>query len=568
MKTSNISFIKFAAGILGAYIVLTTLYFNLGYLNRIDERVKGVDGVYYYMYLPSLLLDGDIDFSNEVSNYFGEKQVEKDRTKTGMVGNHWPVGPAIFWAPFFLLAHFITLICNSMGSSFPFGGHSGLYTTFVYLANSLYGVSGFILIYYSLKRFFVFRDILLASLITLLCSPLTYYLWPFTTMSHTISFFAVSLFIFAFFRYGINWRTAICAGLMFLARWQDILFALPLIIYIAQDFFQTKAQKGYLWIKWIVRHFGFVLVFFITVFPQLFVWKILYGQWIMPASTAQEIDVLNLHPIKVLFGAETGLFAYHPLLILGVVGLPILFKKNRMWGMYCSLAILIQVLFVASIQRSAGWAFGNRFLVGMLPFLAFGIAAVFERIKNYRLLLSMATVSVLFFCYWNQIFVFQYQKGLIPRSGPLTREQLINDKFRIMNVYDSEKAFDAGLNYLNKRQYRRSFNEAQKADALASGREKVLLLKAISSFLCRNSQQSQETFKQLIKIEANEPLYKLGLAYAYLAEGKINYTKSLLERIDDSETQWIQKIIDNKVQSVNPDFYKRISRKLRHFQDQ
>ena len=556
---------KFAAGVLGTYIALTILYCNLGYLDHINLRVSGIDGVYYYMYLPSVLLDGDIDFSNEVSYYFGEKQVEKDRTKTGMVGNHWPIGPAIFWAPFFLLAHFITSIGNSIGSSLPANGYSGLYTTFVYLANSLYGVSGFFFIYYSLKRFFAFRDILLACLVILLCSPLTYYLWSFSTMSHTISFFAVSMFIFAFLRYGIGLRLAICSGLMFLVRWQDILFILPLIIYVVHDFYQRRKKNGFLYTKWLAHHLGFVIVFFITVSPQLFVWKIIYGQWIMPASTSQKIDVLNLHTIKVLFGSETGFFAWHPILILGVIGLPILFKKRRMWGIYCSLAILIQVLFVASIQKSAGWAFGNRFLIGTLPFLTFGLAALFERIKNYRLLRSMAIVSVIFFCYWNQVFVFQYQKGLIPHSGPLTREQFIDDKFRIKRVYDSEKLFNRGVKLLEKKQPCRSLEEAIKADAIVPRREKVLLLKAVGSLLCKNYQQSQMAFQQLIDIKTSESLYKLGLAYSYFAEGKINHTKSLLEVMDDSETQWIRKLIDNKVKSIDPNFLKRIFRKLTHF---
>ena len=39
-------------------------------LPRADGQLVGSDGVYYYVYLPSLLLDGDLDFSDEYAYFF------------------------------------------------------------------------------------------------------------------------------------------------------------------------------------------------------------------------------------------------------------------------------------------------------------------------------------------------------------------------------------------------------------------------------------------------------------------------------------------------------------------
>ena len=551
--------------ILVAYAVLTALYCSLGYLTHLESRVKGVDACYYYMYLPSIVLDGDIDFSDEVSRYFGPTQAEKSRTSTGRVGNHWPVGPAVFWAPFFLIAHAITLIGNVFGATLPSHGYLGLHTTFVYVANSMYGVLGILLLCASLRRFFELNVASLACLVVLLATPLAYYLWPFTPMSHTVSFFAVSLFIWVFLRYGIGLRTAICVGLMFLARWQDVLYCLPILFLAGRDLLQNIRCGDFRPLNWVARHIGMAALFLLTVSPQLIAWKILYGHWIMPPSAAQKIDFTHLHLIKTLFGMENGLLSWHPLLILGVIGLPFMVRIEREWGWYCSIAIALQLIFVSSLQASAGWSFGNRFLVSALPFFAFGTAALFDRMWKHNVLLYASVAVVFFFVVWNQLFVYQYQRGLIPRSLPLTWRQLIDEKFIIHKVNRSEQLYRAGTIHLSRNDYFASLEHARKADALAPGREKVILLRAVAALLCRRFNESQDAFRQLVIIDEREGLYKLGLAYACAEAGEKDLARHLVEGLNDPGVGWMLKYYLMGKKSVEPLFFERVAKKLLSF---
>src|SRR5688500_3190536 len=56
----------------------------------------------YFAYIRSLVFDGDLDFRNEWEHW-GLKALPT--TATGRMANPYPIGPALLWAPFFLVAH-------------------------------------------------------------------------------------------------------------------------------------------------------------------------------------------------------------------------------------------------------------------------------------------------------------------------------------------------------------------------------------------------------------------------------------------------------------------------------
>src|SRR5579871_3261919 len=76
--------------------------------------VRG-DGVGYYAYLRSTLIDHDLRFENDylqANESFVLSKVDAQGkllprlyTKTGYVENHFAVGPAILWAPVLLVVH-------------------------------------------------------------------------------------------------------------------------------------------------------------------------------------------------------------------------------------------------------------------------------------------------------------------------------------------------------------------------------------------------------------------------------------------------------------------------------
>src|SRR5689334_21196269 len=58
----------------------------------------------YYIYLPSALIDGDLDFSNQMAQNWGAEQElstldTSRRTATGLIANKYPVGMAMTLLP-------------------------------------------------------------------------------------------------------------------------------------------------------------------------------------------------------------------------------------------------------------------------------------------------------------------------------------------------------------------------------------------------------------------------------------------------------------------------------------
>src|SRR5438552_1720015 len=87
-------------------LFLFSLLFFLALLRvpRVDGQLLGSDGVYYYVYLRSLVIDHDLDFTNEYT-YYHVSTATAPKTPTNLAPNKYAIGPALLWMPFFLAAH-------------------------------------------------------------------------------------------------------------------------------------------------------------------------------------------------------------------------------------------------------------------------------------------------------------------------------------------------------------------------------------------------------------------------------------------------------------------------------
>ena len=105
----------------------------------LKQTVYG-DGIYYYSWLRSIVVDGDINFANEYVAFGADQQL----TVKGLLGNIYSVGPAIMWLPQFLLTH---RLLNSTGFTLP-------YQLTVGLTSVLYALVGLFLLYQTLAKLF------------------------------------------------------------------------------------------------------------------------------------------------------------------------------------------------------------------------------------------------------------------------------------------------------------------------------------------------------------------------------------------------------------------------------
>ena len=113
------------------------------------------DGVGYYAYIRSLLIEHKLDFANDwraANESFSMGRVRPDGsinpldyTRTGHLDNHFAVGPSILWAPFLVPVHYALLTLQRFGINVQANGYSRPYVVTMALATALYGFLGLLI---------------------------------------------------------------------------------------------------------------------------------------------------------------------------------------------------------------------------------------------------------------------------------------------------------------------------------------------------------------------------------------------------------------------------------------
>lgn len=305
------------------------------------------DGIFYYSWVRSAVVDHDIDFINEYA-HFG---VSQPKTILGEYGNKYSVGAAVLWYPWFLWTH---TIVKGTGYELP-------YQLAIGVASMLYVFTGFILLYRLLLTRFTQQSSLFTMLAIAGATNLLFYGSLDTVNSHAVSFFASVMLLTFLLEKEKKWfRIGCLVGLVALIRTQDSVLALA-----ALPFFKKPQQ-------FLLLAAGALYVFI----PQLLVWQILYGKfWVSPyVSTIEGFNFLQPHIIGVLFSLSNGLFLWTPVVVIGIVGL-LLHHKTQKILVWMAISILAQLYIVAS--WSIWWqgaSYSGRMFVSSLPFIAFGIA--------------------------------------------------------------------------------------------------------------------------------------------------------------------------------------------------
>lgn len=437
-----------------SWLVLVYLTINLfnsaiGYYRPADHMASGVDGIHYYIYLPSLWLDHDLDFKNQLDwaydHHYYQLNNENGRYLTspsGKPGNQWSIGPAILLSPFFLMAHLCILITGMD----PQGGFSPYHQLFCFAGNSLYGFMAVILLGRFLQHYVKPSASLFGCLGILLSSSHTYYLNPIGYMPPGLSVFSMALLLWAWHYHRISTLTGIFAGLMFITRWQYVLVIIPLL---GCELWEKRSKFP------LIKFLRFSLAFWLVAFIQLSAWKSLYESFFtVPHGTSQWAPAWG-HVYEVLFGSMRGAFFLHPFLILGFIGffLPApKWLKITAWGLFAGQLTVI----ASSADWAGGHSFGQRFFDGMLPFWGMGAAFCIQFIHSHKRMVQLLWILLLISALWNQAFIFQYQAKMIPRTQHLTHQQWLTDKIFIHRAFKvHQHLFEArtALNMGNNRLY-------------------------------------------------------------------------------------------------------------------
>lgn len=404
-------------------------------------RIGESDAIEYYSYLPSLWFDGDLDFTNEYRHFYledpegraGFKKTFLDRsTPTGLKLNFGPVGSALLWSPFFLAAHAIVLIRESMGATVAIDGLSQTYRSAVTFGSALYGAIG-LLLCYRLARRFAPPPLAFVAVVTLWwATPVAYYMYVAPGMSHAPSLFAVALFFTLWpwveSRFTSLWRWALwgmSAGLMALVREQDLLFAAAAALLA----FSPKVAMGVF--DRLRRLAVFGLASLVVFSPQFWIYMVLNGQPGPSHHVQDKMSWISPHALEVLFSPQHGLFFWSPILLFFVAGGLLFFRRDKTAAMIALTGFLLQVYISGAVESwTQAGAFGSRRFVGATVVFAL-MGAHFLRWLEPKIK-TVGVFALSAFCIlWNVSLMIQFGLGIMDRQRLVWSEILHNHVYEV-----------------------------------------------------------------------------------------------------------------------------------------
>ena len=374
------------------------------------------DGRYYYAYLPSAIIDGDLDFSNQFREHWDvdfRPALLEERTATGLIGNKYPIGMALTLLPAFLIGHVAAL---ATGNSLPADGYSWPYQIACVAWIQF-------LCWLTVRRI----DRILTErmhispgaavwgiMVVVLGTPYLYYNIREPFMAHAVSTFwcteLVAVAVTPSITAGAAWpRLAFSAAMAVVCRPTN-LFLLPVLAFGVVRRVQADGWRTTL------RALPLTAVALVPIGLQMMTWRILYGSW-LTYSYSDDERFLWAHPVllQTLFSSRAGLFFWSPLLLLAVAAL---LRRVRDPLIGCWL-LGASMLWYANSSWHCWWfgeTFGARAFLELTALFGVGFGLLFTTIRDRpRLAATVAALAIVI----NVMLMGLYIKKLIPHDRPL-----------------------------------------------------------------------------------------------------------------------------------------------------
>jgi hypothetical protein len=427
-------------------ILLLTFILSLPLVN---PWVRG-DGVGYYAYVRALIVDRNLNFERdwlEANPSFAAGRVDAaghirpdQYTATGHLENHFSIGPAILWAPFFAAVHGLVLAANRLGAHILADGFSRPYRLAVGMATAFYGFLALYLSFEVARRYVDRRCALLATFGVWFGSSLPVYMYFNPTWSHAPSAFSVALFLWYWdrtrgHRSWAGWGVlGLFGGLMINVYYPTaVLLLLPLLESLT-TVWSERGEAGTFG-RLIGQDTLFVMVAAVALLPTVVTKKIIYGSFFNLGYT--EHWYWNAPALlKVCFSAEHGLFTWTPILIPAALGLFFLAGVDKLLGLGSIAVFLAYLYLIACYQDWDGISsFGNRFFVSLTPIFVVGLALMLQRIIEWsHQATAGAYTAVGLLIAWNLAFIFQWGMHMVPARGPISWRKMAYDQVFLVPI--------------------------------------------------------------------------------------------------------------------------------------
>ncbi len=435
----------------------------------VNPWVRG-DGVGYYAYARSLLIEHRLDFAPDwlhANASFAEGRLDDqgrilpaEYTVTGHIDDHFSVGPAILWAPFLLLAHGFVKTADRLGFDIPADGFSRPYRVAMAASTAFYGFLGLLLSFDLSRRYFAEKWAFLATLAIWFASSLPVYMYFNPSWSHAHSAFAVSLFLWYWNRTRSrrNWPQwallGALSGLMINVYYLNAIFLVLIAWEVVSRYRQSvdSANQEPL-LKRLEECALFALVTMLALTPTLLTKWLIYGKVLesgYPGFNSWSWTSPKI--FAVLFSSDHGLLSWTPVLLPALIGLVLLARTQPVFGGGLLSAFVVYLYLVASFTNWDGLSsFGNRFFISFTPAFVIGLAALLQTLAgllgNPSKAMRAAALSVAALILWNAGLMVQWGTQMIPARGPISWSMMV--KNQIVGV-PKRFAGDLGVYFANR----------------------------------------------------------------------------------------------------------------------
>jgi hypothetical protein len=376
--------------LLGLFILQLLLSFRPGNL--------AWDGVYYYAYARSIVIDGDLHLKNDLqlaydvtpAYDFAAAGLEDVQTPTGRVDSPFAIGTGLLWIPWFALVYGLTRLAAPLGIG-P-AAPTGFEWPFLWTMATVTAVYGWIaiLVGYRLIRQWISRwAAVFAAAVLMFVTPLWYYGLHEPFYAHPASAMTVALFVATW------WHTtqkhalsdddalklgALC-GLAALVRWQNLAYmVLPLLTALGAGWCAWRANERQK-LRTSTRYLLVSGLAALVVFsPQIAVWTLFYGRpWVIPQG-ADFVDLRIPWLPQVLLSPFHGLVPWMPVVVPALIGLVLLGRRRSRAALPLLIAFSLQIIINSSIRQwYGGGGYGARRFSSALIILLIGYAALLSR---------------------------------------------------------------------------------------------------------------------------------------------------------------------------------------------
>ncbi len=415
--------------ILGIYLVAFFVAKNPG--DRFD-RVLISDGLGYYGYLTAIFIYDDLDYNfieDYEAKYYGHDKIKDFRQDVdGKKVNVYFPGLAFLFLPFFLIAHFLSLILG-----YPADGYSIIYQYSIGLAALFYlwfGLRFLKKLLLALK--FSEKQTALILVLVVLGTNLNYYVLKEGAMSHVYSFAAISAFLLLIKQASDNFKLSKITLATFIFGLIVIIRPTNGLVILLVPFIAGSSAKLFGLIQKSFGHLknlsSIVLAGAFFPFTMMLLWYLQSGKWIVYSYGDKGFDFTDPYFFQILFSFDKGWFIYTPLALLAMGGLIYLFKKNRFQFFWVTI-FLVLFIYVQSSWYCWNFTsnFGNRTFIDIYPLIAILLGFLLITIQKSKWVYTLMTTIFGLLIVLNSLQFYQHYKYVFP-PGQITFE-IYKDSF-------------------------------------------------------------------------------------------------------------------------------------------